>query len=127
MSQQAAVTLNSVVYNPSGANNGTLYWWDRSGGVANSFSPLTQVVTSNSGASKSMKFSWRLVVPVVAGSDSSCSCAGSLLRSSAGNIVVTIDPNSTAAERADLYARLVSLIASDPVKNAIQDLNPAYA
>lgn len=64
MSQQAAVTLNSVVYNPAGSSNGTVYWYDRSGGVAGSFSPLTQLYRTGVGANKRNDVKFRLVIPI---------------------------------------------------------------
>lgn len=127
MSQQAAVTLNSVVYNPAGSQNGILYWYDRSGGVANSFSPLTQGFVQNSGARKLTKVTYRVSIPTVADADSACSCTGSVLRTSSFQLDFWIDPNESAAGRADLLARAVSLVGSALVSSAVSNLDPAYA
>lgn len=127
MSQQAAVTLNTVVYDPAGANKGILKWVNRVGGLLNSFSHLTQGFLTNSGAAKRTKVSFRLDIPVVATVDSSCSCAGSVLRTSSFQIEYWIDPNATAAERTDLRLRAKDLAASALVTSAVDNLDPAYA
>lgn len=127
MSQQAEVTLNTVVYSPAGSDKGILYWWNRSGGVAGSFSSLTQGFVSNSGARKLTKATFRLSIPVVADENSSCACAGEVVRTSSAQMDFWIDPNATAAERLDLYNRVKDLAASTLVSDAVSDLNPAYA
>lgn len=127
MSQQAAITLNTVVYNPAGSNKGIVRWADRSGGVLNSFSYLTQGFVVNSGARKLTKATFRLEVPVVATASSTCSCEGELLRSSSAQIDFWIAPDASAAERADLLARVTDLISSTAVSDAVSDLNPVYA
>lgn len=127
MSQQAAVTLNTVVYDPAGANNGILTWVNRVGGVLNSFSKLTQGFITNSGARKLTKASFRVEVPVVATADSTCSCAGAVLRTSSAQIDFWIDPNATLVERTDLFNRVKDLAASTLVGDTVKDLNPAYA
>lgn len=126
MSQQAVVTLNSVTYNPAGTNSGLSSWMDRSGGVSASFSPLTEKFVSNSGPSNLTKVTFRLEVPVVAESDTQCSCAGSLLRTSTCQISFWIPAGSTLAERTDLYLRVKDLISASVVSDAVEDLNPAY-
>lgn len=127
MSQQAAVTLNTVVYDPAGANNGILTWVNRVGGVLNSFSKLTQGFVTNSGARKLTKASFRVEVPVVATADSTCSCAGAVLRTSSAQIDFWVDPNATLTERTDLFNRVKDLAASTLVGDTVKDLNPAYA
>lgn len=127
MSQQADVTLNSIVYHPAGTTNGISSWVDRSGGVSLSFSNLTQGFQVNSGARKLTKVTFRLSIPVVATSDSTCACTGSLLRTSSAQIDFWVDPAATASERADLVARVKDLAASTVVDDAVSDLNPAYA
>lgn len=127
MSQQAIVTLNSVVYNPAGASNGVLFWYDRSGGVAKSFSPLTTVFSTKVGQNQRTKVSVRLEVPVVATTDSTCGCAGSLLRTSSFQGEYWIDPAATAAERLDLFNRVKDLMASAMIGSSIKDLDPPFA
>lgn len=127
MSQQAAVTLNTIVYDPAGANKGILLWVNRTGGILNSFSSLTQGFITNSGARKLTKASYRVEIPVVATADSSCSCTGAVLRTSSAQIDFWIDPNATLTERTDLYNRVKDLAASALVGSTVKDLNPAYA
>lgn len=127
MSQQAAVTLNGVVYNPAGASNGIVYWYDRSGGVAGSFSPLTQGFTTNSGSTKRTKVTFRLELPTVATVDSAYARDGQVLRVSSFQGEFWIDPTASSAERTDLYLRAKALIDSAIVSAAVEDLDPAYA
>lgn len=127
MGQQAAVTLNTVVYSPSGSEKGIVKWMNRSGGVAGSFSPLTQGFVSNSGARKLTKVTFRVDVPVVATTSDSCACVGSVIRDSSAQIDFWVDPNATAAERLDLFNRVKDLAASTLVQSAVSDLDPAYA
>lgn len=127
MSQQASVTLNTVVYDPDGAKDGRVIWTNRTGGILNSFSMLYQRFLTAVGGLKLTKVNFKLEVPVVATADTTCSCAGTVLRTGMGTIEVSFAPDSTLAERTDFYLRLKDLIASDLVKHAIEDLNPAYA
>lgn len=127
MSQQAAVTLNTIVYDPAGSKSGILYWVNRVGGILNSFSNLTQGFATNSGARKLTKVSFRVDVPIVATSDGTCACTGATLRTSSFQIEYWIDPSATAAERLDLWTRAKDLAAASVTGDAVKDLNPAYA
>lgn len=125
MAQQANVTLNSVVYPPAGTFSGVSSWINRSGGYGTSFSTLKeQVVSPVKGDVVRIKFD--LDLPVVATTDTDCSCAGTQLRKSTVQLSVWIPSSSTAAERLDLYTRLVDLMASTPVQNAVKNLEPSY-
>ena len=127
MAQQAAVTLNTVVYSPSGSENGIVKWFNRVGGVLNSFSALTQRFVTGAGGQKLTKVTYRLEVPVVATTDTDCSCAGTLLRTSSCQVDFWLAADSTVAERTDLYLRIKDLIATSTVSNAVENLDPAYA
>lgn len=126
MGQQASFTLNTVVYNPDGSQNGVVRWMDRSGGVSSSFSALTQVYSSNSGARKWNRFTFRLDVPVVATASDACACAGALIRDSQFQIDLRLDPNSTVAERTDIGLRLKDLVSSTAFQDAIKNGDPFY-
>lgn len=129
MSQQAAVTLNTVVYDPAGQDSASklVLWFNRAGGILNSFSRLTQRFRQGIGAAKASEISFRLEVPVVATSDTTCSCAGALLRTGYAQVTFTFAESSTTAERTDLYLRLKDLVATDLVKNGVEGPDPAYA
>ena len=126
MSQQAAVTLNTKVYNPAGSDKGIVKWVDRSGGFGTSFSPLTQGFLENQTSRKLTKVSYRVAIPVIATTDSDCSCSGTVLRTSSVQIEFWIAPDSTAAEREDLYLRVKDLISSTLVASGVKNLDPAY-
>ena len=74
-----------------------------------------------------MRVTWHPNIPIVAATDSTCTCAGELLRSSGYEIQMFADNTTTQAERLDDYNRLKDLVASDAFKASFVDLNPAYA
>ncbi len=128
MGQQAAVTLNSVVYTPAGTNNGITTWASRAGDYAKGFSFLTQsmkTTTSQTGSSRN-KVEYRLSVPIVEASDTAFTAAGTLLRSSNIDFLFNVDGNSTLAERTDLYLRAKDLLASTLLVDSVESLDPAY-
>lgn len=127
MSQQADVTLNTVVYSSSGQQNGVVLWFSRAGGVLNSFSKLAQRYAQAVGGLKLTKISYKVEVPVVATADTTCSCTGAVLRTSMATIEFSLAPDATLAERTDLYLRVKDLVASTVLQGAVKDLNPAYA
>jgi len=123
--QQANVTLNSVVYAPAGTNDGTSLWVNRSGGFGNSFSNLTEKFTQPT-TGKVVKAIFSLAIPVVQAADSAFAAAGTLLRTSTVQVSVWVPADSTAAERADLLARIQGLVAATPFTDAVNSLTPAY-
>lgn len=125
MAQQANVTLNTIVYAPSGTTNGVSTWANRSGGSGASFTFLKEeFVQPTKGDVVRMKFS--LDVPIVATADSECACIGGLLRTSTIQLSVWVPQSSTAAERTDLYNRLKDLVLSAPVSNGVSNLDPTW-
>lgn len=125
MGQQANVTLNSVVYAPGGTNNGLSTWTNRSAGFGSGFSNLTEkFVQPTTGDVVRITFS--LAIPIVQAADSDCACAGTLLRTSSVQISVWVPVNSTDAERADLLARIQSLVSTTPFTDAVHLLTPTY-
>jgi hypothetical protein len=124
MSQQANVTLNTVVYAPAGTSNGIATWANRSGGYGGSFSYLTEkMVTSGTGV---VRMDFKLTVPIVDTVGTACSCIGDVLRTSSVIISVWVPQNSTAAERTDLKLRIQNLVAATPFTDAVGNLDPAY-
>jgi hypothetical protein len=123
MSQQANVTLNSVVYAPNGTSNGVATWGNRSGGSANSFSFLTEKMTQTN--PDVVRFEFKLTVPIVE-TVGPTPAIGTLLRQTQAFVTMLMPANSTLAERTDIKARMVSLIASTPFTDAVGNLDPAY-
>lgn len=126
MSQQASFTLNTVVYDPAGAPRGKPEWVNRAGGILNSFSEVTQDYREAVGGLKLTTASVKLKVPVVASTDTACTCAGTVLRLGQVEVIFKLDPNSTLAERTDLYLRFKDLVATGYFSGMIENLNPAY-
>ena len=124
MSQQANVTLNSVVYAPNGTSNGVATWGNRSGGYASSFSFLTEKMTQTN--PDIVRFEFKLTVPIVETVGTGTAAIGDLLRTTSAFVTMLMPANSTAAERTDIKARMVSLIASLPFTDAVGNLDPAY-
>jgi len=114
-----AITLNGKTYAFAGFNNNQQsVFSERSGGVPSSFGFLTDKVNTGTGKADS-HVKWNLSIPVVATVDSDCACAGDLLRTYYVRIEVSLPSGSTAAERADLYARLSDLVANQQFEDSI--------
>jgi len=125
MSQQAAVTLNTVVYSPAGSNNGLARWVNRALGVVGGFKVRTQAFKSPTTGTQT-KIDFNLSIPVVADESSACVCAGDVIRTNSAVISVWVASTSTADERTDLYLQVKDLVASTVFQDAVKDLNPAY-
>lgn len=122
MAAQASVTLNTVAYEPTGIQKGVLGWVNRADGVPGKFSPLTEVLSSPSKGGKVYNATFKLVVPVVAASDSECACAGDVLRYGTFIGTFLLPDTSTAAERTDLRLRAKDLISNSLVTDAVDNL-----
>lgn len=117
-----SITLNTKVYSYDGMTNQAISAFsDRSGGVPASFSPLSAKVEDGS-ASSNTKVRWKLKVPVVATVDTDCSCAGTLLREYIVDLVVTVPPGSTLAERTDVLTRLQDLSVNAQFEASLEGL-----
>lgn len=125
MSQQANVTLNTVVYAPNGVNNGVAVWANRSSGYGTGFSFLTEKLSQN-GKSGVVRMEFKLTVPIVETVGTAHDAVGTLLRTSTVFITCLVPENSTAAERTDLKLRIQNLVASTPFTDAVGNLDPAY-
>lgn len=123
-----SITLNSVVYNwvgfdPSGASR----WTATAGGLATSFSNLTERVTIGSfeGSAKTPRMSksqWRINIPIVATEVSGNVAVGDVLRTAYFNTTIEFHPTSTSAERADMLARIRALVLTTDFGNSITNL-----
>lgn len=123
MSQQADVTLNSVVYSKAGVNGGVASWINRAAGVISGFSTLRQIFKSPTSGVQT-KIDFNLSVPVVAAEDTPCVCAGTLLRTNSVTVSVWVASSSTLAERTDLYLRLKDLVSTSMFIDAVENLDP---
>ncbi len=124
MSQQAAVTLNTVVYSPNGLRNGIASWISRAGGVLAGFSKLTQKYSDPVSGTQT-KIDFNLSIPVLATADSTCACEGELIRTNSATLSFWVAGTSTLAERTDLYLRVKDLVASTMLIAAVENLDPA--
>jgi len=124
MSQQAAVTLNTVVYSPAGLRNGVATWISRAAGIVAGFSKLTQQYRDPTTGTQT-KIDFNLSIPVLATADSTCACEGELVRTNSATVSVWVAGTSTLAERTDLYLRLKDLVGSSMFISAVEDLDPA--
>jgi len=125
MTQQANVTLNTVVYAPNGTSNGVATWAYRGGGYGNSFTFLTEKMTQANNSSV-VRTEFKLTLPIVETVGTSTAAIGDLLRTSQVFITLLQPANSTAAERTDLKLRIQNLVASTPFTDAVGNLDPAY-
>jgi len=115
------ITLNTKTYTGDGIFNGLASWTERSGGIAASFSRLTQSLVINSMA----RIRTKLVMPIVATESSSCACAGDVVRTADADISVRLHPGMTLAERTDFADRLQDLVASAQFRAALISLENA--
>jgi hypothetical protein len=102
-----SIVLNTKTYNFDGYDrNGVAVYTERSGSVPSSFSVLTFGLENGKDTTKC---TIRLSLPIVAATDSDCSCAGSVQR--AYRFTWTLEePNTgTTAERTDWEARISDL------------------
>lgn len=112
------LTLNTKVYGPNRVDsNNVAHWAERSAGVAAGYSPLSLSITEPRGT-KPGRVGFRLEVPVVATSDTTCSCTGAVLRRIAFTGYADMDGSSTDAEKTDVLARVTAFMATTAFQNA---------
>lgn len=116
----STIVLNSLNYVGSGILNGVSWFMERSKGLANAFSSLTARVGFTKDKTNVL---WKLVVPVVKETDSSCGCAGEVVRTTYVDISVRMDRAATAAERDDVKVRVQNLVASPQFAASITNLD----
>lgn len=118
-----SIVLNSKTYNSIGFNaNGQSVFKETSAGVAAGFSYLTSKVSTSTGKADST-VKWNLSMPIVATVDSSCSCAGSVLRTDYIRVEASFGSGSPAVERTDALARLRALVLTTEFENSFLSLN----
>jgi len=113
------ITLNAKAYTWAGYNPQQFgSWRNTASGVPSDFSYLTGAVTMG-GAKTSSHVKWNLAVPHIATAATSCSCPGGLLGTDRVRIHVELYPGSTDTERADILARIRSLVLTTDFANSI--------
>lgn len=129
MAQQTAITLNTVPYNPAGTTSpGIIAWEDRSSGVVEGFSRLTQKYVSLGKGRKYTKGEIRLVVPVIASASDTCVgvCSGEKLYENGMSVSFWRAGPSTAADATDLIARFRDYVNSTQFADMVVKYDPAY-
>lgn len=105
-----SIILNSKTYNPDGFDaNGVSNYSERSAGVPSGFSGLAFGQTRTA---EYVKGRVTLNIPIVATTDSDCSCAGAGLRTSRLRIELEEPVTGTLAERQDFLDRLQDLVST---------------
>lgn len=113
------IVLNSLNYVGNGILNGVSIFWEKAAGLVNAFSPLTCRINFNK---ENTNILWKLVVPVTKADDSACGCAGEVVRTTYVDISVRLGRTATAAERADVLARVRDLVAHASFGSSITSL-----
>lgn len=122
-----SIVLNSKTYNFDGfLQTGISSYTERAGGVPSSYSPLTCKVDGVTG-NGAVKVRWKLKLPVVATEDTACTCAGTVLRNSTVDLVLTLDRGLTATERSDVLARLQDLVLKPEFTGSVSNLRQPNA
>lgn len=116
----STIVLNSLNYVGGNVLNGVSWFRNTVGGLASAFSTLTARVNLTNTHSNVL---WKLVVPIVKGEDSACGCAGDVVRTTNLDISIRFDRAATAAERADVLARVRDLVASSQFGESLSSLN----
>lgn len=120
-----SITLNTKVYSGIGFNqNGQSVLKETSGGYPSAFSYLTDKVNGGTGKNDST-VKWNLSIPVVSTAVDGAVAPGTVLRTYFARIEVQVPASSTAAERDDLYARLLDLVESAQFTASIKQLAQA--
>lgn len=122
---QTNMTLNTKVYAANGSAGNIPSWIHRGDGVSAGFSVVKNTMKDPVTGTQ-VKIDFKLDLPILAASDTSCSCAGDVLRTSTATISVWVAKSSTTAERTDLYLRLKDLVADPQFIAAVQDLKAPY-
>lgn len=121
-----SLDLNGKTYTGQGYNTqGWSVWSEVSGGIAAAFSYLTNRLIVGTGK-KATTNRWNLAVPITATEDSACGCEGSLIGTNRAGIWLDFRPGATAAERADLYARLEALVTTAAVETNSNGLTQSF-
>lgn len=115
----STIVLNALNYLGTGILNGVSYFWEKTGGIVNAFSPLTAKINITQDRSNVL---WKLVVPVVVAADSPCGCAGEVEKSTIVDLTFRFDRRATVAERDEVYKRVKDLVAHASFKASITDL-----
>lgn len=119
------LTLNTKTYTGAGLLNGVVSWIERSLGIASGFSAVRSSLRIDPESQKDggkIRIKWDLELPVVATEDSSCSCAGEVLRKADVNITIRIDKGYTTAERTDFMERLEDLVQTTQFRASVISL-----
>jgi hypothetical protein len=115
-----SIVLNSKTYNPDGFDsNGVSNYSERSAGVPSGFSGLAFGQTRTD---MYVKGTVRLTIPIVATTDSDCSCAGAPLRVSRLRLELEEPVTGTLAERQDLLDRIQDLVATAQFESFVLNL-----
>lgn len=127
MAAQGNLTLNTKVYNPRG-KTGDIAKWALVGDTTfgGGTSTVTESVRDPSGKDATSRIRFHLDFPKLASDDSACACTGSVLGTGSCDVYVTIPSVFTAAERADVRARIQSLVADAVFTAAIDNLEGSW-
>lgn len=115
----STVTLNTKPYEGNGILNGVSTWYERSGGIAAGFQPLTSTISFNP-TKTSVK--WKLVAPVLQPDATACACPNEVLRSTIVDISVRLDKAATKAERDDILKRIQDLVLTTVFVDSVSKL-----
>lgn len=122
MAAQSNVTLNTVVYVPTGVVNQQAGWINRADGVPGKFSPVLVSVAPPLKNGTTFLSTATLALPIVQATDTDCACAGTVLRTNTYKVQGVSPDSGTTAEREDAYLRFKDLVASTPFHDAFVNL-----
>lgn len=115
------VTLNSIVYYPSGKDgSGNFIWVDRTSAYSGGQGQLSQTpfVSKNTNVKR---VGFKIDYPTVETDPTVCACPGQPLADSVVTIYIDRDSRSSVADLTELQARLSSLVSSAGFVAAIEN------
>lgn len=115
----STIVLNTKNYTGPVLVRNVSTWTERSSGIAAGFSTADMSVSTDA---KVIKGKATLKLPILATEDSSCSCAGSVLREGSVFTDVRMGASMSTAERTDLYLRYKDFVNSAQFRALFEDL-----
>jgi len=126
----AAIAINdgaaspaSHTFNPVTTDGSLAKWADRAAGVPAGYITISEEVLEPAGGRTTSKITWGFYLPTM-GVDALGNPI--LLRYSSGQLTLNIHPQSTLAERKNLFAYVKNFLANATVQASVENVEPFY-
>lgn len=109
-------------YSPVSTSGAHAYWADRSPSSPAGYLKIDHNVENPNGKSSMYRISLGTGQPVLGTVDGT----SVVVRTSSASVVFNIHPDSTLAERGDLFAYVKNLLANADIKTSVMNIEPFY-